>query len=47
MTVMNPLELLAWVGSATACVILLSIASLAVWAVVQTMRGKPITSGRI
>jgi len=43
---MEPLTLLAWVGVIVASTILLAIAALTVWTVVQTMRGKPIKSGR-
>lgn len=43
---MNPLELLAWVGTIALSIVIASIAVLTVWTVVQTMRGKPIKSGR-
>lgn len=43
---MNPLDVLAWVGVFALSTILVAIAGLCVWAVVQTMRGKPLTIGR-
>jgi hypothetical protein len=43
---MESLTLLAWVGVIALSIIIASIAALTVWAVVQTMRGKPLTIGR-
>lgn len=40
---MEPLTLLAWVGITALSIVITAIATLIVWTVVQTMRGKPVT----
>jgi hypothetical protein len=47
MNKMEPLTLLAWVGVIALSIVIVSIAVLVVWTVVQTIRGKAVTkSGR-
>lgn len=37
---MNPVTLILWVGTVAASIVIIAIAALIVWSVVQTMRGK-------